>query len=79
MFLYTLVDDYGYESLMMITAERKLGVWFTHLLIAYWVIVSSVLLLNIFIALMSGGVVFICCCCCCCYLIRLEFNGRSGL
>ena len=54
MFVYTLVGDYGYETLKLITAQRKQYFAFTQIIIAYWILVSAVLLLNIFIALMSG-------------------------
>ncbi|XP_063682089.1 transient receptor potential cation channel subfamily V member 5-like [Bolinopsis microptera] len=52
-FVYTLVGDYGYETLKLITAQRKQYFAFTQIIIAYWILVSAVLLLNIFIALMS--------------------------
>ncbi|KAL5253746.1 hypothetical protein ACHWQZ_G013497 [Mnemiopsis leidyi] len=52
-FVYTLVGDYGYETLKIITQHRNQYFPFTQILIAYWILVSAVLLLNIFIALMS--------------------------
>ena len=51
------MDDYGYETLITLTKNREIGKWFTQTLIAYWVIVSAVLLLNIFIAVMSGSLI----------------------
>ena len=53
-FVYTLVGDYGYETLKLVTDHRGQYFPFTQILIAYWILVSAVLLLNIFIALMSG-------------------------
>ena len=54
--MYTLVGDYGYETLKQITYHRLQPEYFpfTQIIIAYWILVSAVLLLNIFIALMSG-------------------------
>merc|ERR550537_758878 len=52
-FVYTLVGDYGYETLKLVTDHRGQYFPFTQILIAYWILVSAVLLLNIFIALMS--------------------------
>ncbi|XP_063682069.1 transient receptor potential cation channel subfamily A member 1-like isoform X2 [Bolinopsis microptera] len=54
-FVYTLVGDYGYETLKQITYKRLQPEYFpfTQIIIAYWILVSAVLLLNIFIALMS--------------------------
>ena len=57
-FLYTLVGDYGYDTLKFISSQRLATgeakfFTFTKLCIAYWILVSAVLLLNIFIALMS--------------------------
>ena len=54
-FVYTLVGDYGYETLKFITLKRLYPDFlpFTKTCIAYWILVSAVLLLNIFIALMS--------------------------
>ncbi|KAL5253744.1 hypothetical protein ACHWQZ_G013496 [Mnemiopsis leidyi] len=54
-FVYTLVGDYGYETLKRISYIRfgTQYFWFTQCAIAYWIIISAVLLLNIFIALMS--------------------------
>ena len=55
-FVYTLVGDYGYDTLQFLTNQRLLPTYipFTKICIAYWIIVSAILLLNIFIALMSG-------------------------
>ena len=54
-FVYTLVGDYGYETLKFLTYKRLEPDYFTFtkIVIAYWILVSAVLLLNIFIALMS--------------------------
>ena len=54
-FVYTLVGDYGYETLKFLTYKRLMPHFFTFtkICIAYWIVVSAVLLLNIFIALMS--------------------------
>eukprot|EP00116_Pleurobrachia_bachei_P006773 sb/3467035/ len=52
-FRYTLVDDYGYDTLILLAENRGIYVSFTRILISYWLIASSVILLNLLIALLS--------------------------
>jgi len=52
-FRMIVVDDYAYEDILNWGTEQGIDQSWTHLVISYWLLVSSIILLNLFIALMS--------------------------